>query len=151
MHTAKALEAIEASIMLFALPSPHIKHSPLVTCSLALAVMAQVSSCNNVLKPGSEVYAASRDRIRLGLGALKAQVSAWGLAKRSVKEVASVARELLSIPATRIKKLDTLREDTLREVNFEDMLSDEALVLVGSGVGSGDDLQYERFTASEVC
>jgi hypothetical protein len=146
MHTAKALEAIEASIMLFALPSPHIKHSPLVTCSLALAVMAQVSSCNHVLKPGSEVYAASRDRIRLGLGALKAQVSAWGLAKRSVKEVASVARELLCIPVAKMKEVKSVKE-----ANYEDMLSDEALVLVDSGVGSGDDLQYERFAANEVC
>lgn len=146
MHTAKALEAIEASIMLFTLPSPHIKHSPLVTCSLALAVMAQVSSCNHVLKPGSEMYDASRDRIRLGLGALKAQVSAWGLAKRSMKEVASVARELLSIPVTKVKEVDSLKN-----ISYEDMLSDEALVLVDSGVGSSDDLQYERFTASDVC
>jgi hypothetical protein len=80
------------------------------------------------------------------LGALKAQVSAWGLAKRSVKEVASVARELLSIPVATVKEVESLKE-----VTYEDMLSDEALVLVSSGVGSGDDLQYERFTASNVC
>lgn len=92
------------------------------------------------------MYAASRDRIRLGLGALKAQVSAWGLAKRSVKEVASVARELLCIPVAKMKEVKSVKE-----ANYEDMLSDEALVLVDSGVGSGDDLQYERFAANEVC
>jgi len=92
------------------------------------------------------MYDASRDRIRLGLGALKAQVSAWGLAKRSMKEVASVARELLSIPVTKVKEVDSLKN-----ISYEDMLSDEALVLVDSGVGSSDDLQYERFTASDVC
>ncbi|TVY32072.1 hypothetical protein LOCC1_G008423 [Lachnellula occidentalis] len=97
-HTAKCLEAIETSIMLFALPSPHIRHSPLVTCALALHVMAQVRACNHVLKAGSNSYEAGRDRIRLGLGALKAQVCAWGLAKRSVREVAGVAKELLGIP-----------------------------------------------------
>ncbi|TVY65503.1 hypothetical protein LSUE1_G007116 [Lachnellula suecica] len=143
MHTAKALEAIEASIMLFALPSPHIKHSPIVTCALALAVMAQVSSCNHVLKEGSEVYLASRDRIRLGLGALKAQVGTWGMAKRSVREVASVARELLSIPTV------ANVVETLNVVSYEEMLSDEALVLVDSGEGNGHDLQYERFTATD--
>lgn len=142
MHTAKALEAIESSVLLFALPSPHIKHSPIVTCALALAVMAQVSACNHVLKPGTKVYEASRGRIRLGLGALKAQVGAWGLAKRSVKEVAGVARELLGVPGVR-------SGERMKEVSYEAMLSDEALVLVDSGEGSGDELQYERFNANE--
>ncbi|TVY43791.1 hypothetical protein LSUB1_G003475 [Lachnellula subtilissima] len=117
-HTAKCLEAIETSIMLFALPSPHIKHSPLVTCALALQVMAQVSACNYVLKEGSNIYEAGRDRIRLGLGALKAQVCAWGLAKRSVREVAGVARELLGIP-TAVKAVGAKKD-----MSCDDMMDD---------------------------
>jgi hypothetical protein len=96
VHTAKALEAIEATIILFTLPSPYLKHSPIVTCALALAIMAQVSACNHVLD--GPAFKLGRERIRLGLGALKAQVNYWGLAKRSVREVVGVARELLSIP-----------------------------------------------------
>lgn len=99
VHTAKTLEAIEALIALFALPCSYAKHSPMYICALALAIMAQVSACNNVLRVGSLGFAASRERIRLGLGALKAGVDLWGLAGRSVKEVTSVARELLSITA----------------------------------------------------
>ena len=89
------------------------------------------------------MYEASRDRIRLGLGALKAQVCAWGLAKRSVREVAGVARELLSIRIT-VKEVENMKE-----VGYEEMMTDEALVLVDSGEGSGDDMQYERFRAVE--
>ncbi|XMA19980.1 hypothetical protein WAI453_012771 [Rhynchosporium graminicola] len=45
MHTARAIEALEASITSFALPGSNMKYSPLATCALALAVMAQVSAC----------------------------------------------------------------------------------------------------------
>jgi hypothetical protein len=94
LHTAKCLEAIESTIDLFALPTSYIKHSPLITCGLALAIMGQVSACNHVLVEGSESAAAGRDRVRLGLGALRAGMS-WGMAKRSVVEVAGVAKDLL--------------------------------------------------------
>ncbi|KAH7348755.1 hypothetical protein BKA65DRAFT_550820 [Rhexocercosporidium sp. MPI-PUGE-AT-0058] len=118
MHTAKALEALAASITLFALPGDNVKHSPIATCALALAVMAQVSACRFYRggargkeaedgrgegregreKRGAEnwkMYMEGRDRVRLGLGALRAGVRVWGLARRSVGEVVGVARELL--------------------------------------------------------
>lgn len=101
MHTAKALEALSTSITLFALPGENIKHSPIATCALALAVMAQASACR-LFSYGSggntgreRLYAEGRDRVRLGLGALRAGVRVWGLARRSVGEVVGVARELL--------------------------------------------------------
>jgi hypothetical protein len=101
IHTAKALEAIEAAIKLFALPSPYLKHSPVVTCALALAIMAQVSACNHVIRKGGNSYLAGRERIRLGLGVLKTHERYWGLARRSVAEVKNVARQLLASPVPR--------------------------------------------------
>lgn len=109
MHTRKALEAMQASILLFALPceTEAGKHSPLATCALALAVMAQVSACGFFMYGdgvgsgclgvggGERAYSEGRDRVRLGLGALRVGVKVWGLAKRSVGEVVGVARELL--------------------------------------------------------
>ncbi|PVH81223.1 hypothetical protein DL98DRAFT_416953 [Cadophora sp. DSE1049] len=108
MHTAKALEALSTSITLFALPGENIKHSPIATCALALAIMAQASACrlfSSGLGRGMEgrggnggrerLYTEGRDRVRLGLGALRAGVRVWGLARRSVGEVVGVARELL--------------------------------------------------------
>lgn len=79
-------------------------HSPIATCALALAVMAQVSACR-LFSCGTgdrgngrglrEKYEEGRDRVRLGLGALRAGVRVWGLARRSVGEVVGVARVLL--------------------------------------------------------
>jgi hypothetical protein len=112
LHTAKTLEATSAVIMMFALPTHMLKHSPLVICALALAVMSQVSACNHILnfsshsavteKPyKSEAYEHGRDRVRLGLGALKGATLVWGLARRSVQEVVGVSRELLAGDAGR--------------------------------------------------
>lgn len=95
-------------------------HSPIVTCALALSIMAQVSACNFVKgcsedgdsgegeregyedngfgkKLGGRSYESGRERIRLGLGALRSQRSVWGMAGRSVREVSGVARELLGV------------------------------------------------------
>ncbi|KAL2064043.1 hypothetical protein VTL71DRAFT_4537 [Oculimacula yallundae] len=112
MHTAKAIDALEASIVSFALPGDNVKHSPVATCALALAVMAQVGACRWYRDCGRwedgglstigddggcerKKYVEGRDRVRLGLGALRAGVRVWGLARRSVGEVVGVARELL--------------------------------------------------------
>ncbi|KAH9213043.1 hypothetical protein DL95DRAFT_463377 [Leptodontidium sp. 2 PMI_412] len=114
MHTAKALEALSTSITLFALPGDNVMHSPVATCALALAVMAQVGACRwygsgcGVGKRGRDGkeererderrergYREGRDRVRLGLGALRAGTKVWGLARRSLGEVVGVARELL--------------------------------------------------------
>lgn len=96
IHTAKTLEAIEASFLLFALPSSHLKHSPTATCALALTIMAQVSVCSHIWKQG-QMYTVGRDRVRLGLGAIRAAMGIWGMAKRSARELVSVSRELLSV------------------------------------------------------
>ncbi|EPE35717.1 Zn2/Cys6 DNA-binding protein [Glarea lozoyensis ATCC 20868] len=99
LHTAKALEAITASIALFALPAEVLKHSPLVSCALSLNVMALVSACNAVF--GAREYEVGRGRIRLGLGALRGLRGVWGMAGRSVGEVVGVARELLGVDGGR--------------------------------------------------
>ncbi|CAG8950842.1 hypothetical protein HYFRA_00003059 [Hymenoscyphus fraxineus] len=102
LHTSKSLEAIENSIKLFAITDKHLLHSPIVTCALALAVMAQVGACNLVVRGGGQFgkkgsYETGRERIRLGLGALRSQKGVWGMARRSVREVSGVARELLGV------------------------------------------------------
>ncbi|KAG9233266.1 hypothetical protein BJ875DRAFT_426183 [Amylocarpus encephaloides] len=144
-HTAKALEAINASILLFALPAPCIKHSPIVVCALALSVMAQVSACLNVLEQnegGGQGYEGGRERIRLGLGALRAQRGVWGMAGRSVREVVGVARELLGIGVRRGVPMLEMEGglEGYGEQSFVDMLADETLVLVDSGNRSREDI-----------
>jgi hypothetical protein len=89
------LEAAEAGIGLFTLPSPFTKHTPLVICGLTLAILSQVSACRFKLKgPG---YTAARDRVRLGLAAIKAMGEVWTIGSITVKEVQIIARETLSL------------------------------------------------------
>ncbi len=95
-HTVKTIEAVKASIGLFKLPSSLMKHSPLVICALALAIMAEVSAHNNVLNQ-ERLCLEARERIRLGLGVLKTYDTTWQLGRRSMSEVKAVARTLLGI------------------------------------------------------
>ena len=95
-HTTKALEAVEAVFELFALPSTYLKHSPIVTCSLALIIMAQVSACNHVFPQGDNSYIANRERVRMGLGLLKSHEKYWRMARRLANEVKGIARQLLA-------------------------------------------------------
>jgi hypothetical protein len=96
-HTQKTLEAIETCITLYSLPSPFIKHTPIIICGLAMAIMGQLSACTIGVEDGSGSGAA-RERVRLGIGALKAYDDAWALGKKTTEEVKIMARELLGIP-----------------------------------------------------
>lgn len=81
----------------------------------------------------------------------------WGMAKRSMREVAGVARCLLGItapsnsPLTSGSAVVRAEEDLGNATSFEDMLGSEALVLVDSGDDSGEDLSYMRFRAVDNC
>jgi hypothetical protein len=98
IHTAKTLEAIESTYKLFALPFPFIRHSPIVVCSLALTIMAQVSAYNHLAQKGNNDYMVQRDQVRLGLGVLRVHERYWGLAKRSMGEMKHIAKQMLLGP-----------------------------------------------------
>lgn len=94
-HTKKTLEAAEAAIALYALPCPIIHHTPLGICSISLSTMANISACAWVLK--GEDAARTRDRVRLGLGALKTLGEVWSASRRVERETKAVARGVFEI------------------------------------------------------
>jgi hypothetical protein len=94
-HTTKVLEAAEAGTGLFTLPSLVTTHSPLAICGLTLLVLAQISACRFKLK-GAD-YKAARDRVRLGLGAIKVLGEVWAIAQVTVGEIQIIARDVLSL------------------------------------------------------
>lgn len=94
-HTTKVLEAAEAGTGLFTLPSPFTTHSPLAICGLTLLILAQMSACRFKLK-GTE-YKAARDRVRLGLGAIKVLGEVWAIGHVTVGEIQVIARDVLSL------------------------------------------------------
>jgi hypothetical protein len=94
-HTTKVLEASEAGIGLFTLPSPFIKHTPLVICGVTLSILAQISACRFKLK--GPRYTAARDRVRLGLRAIKILGEVWAIGHITVREIQNIALETLSL------------------------------------------------------
>lgn len=90
MHTKKTLDAADAAISLYALPSPILFHSPLGLCGIALSLLAQLSGCCYVLHDVE--WKAVRDRIRLGLGCLKAFGEVWQASRRTERETKEIAR-----------------------------------------------------------
>lgn len=98
LHTKKTLEAAEAAINLYALPCPILNHTPLGICGLALSTLANLSACAYILS-GAEWY-RTRDRIRLGLGGLKAMGDIWQISKRTEKETKQIARSVFSLAKT---------------------------------------------------
>jgi hypothetical protein len=89
------LEAAEAGTGLFTLPSSFTTLSPLAICGLTLLILAQISACRFKLK-GAE-YKAARDRVRLGLGAIKALGEVWTIGQVTVDEIRVIARDVLSL------------------------------------------------------
>jgi len=95
LHTKKTLEAAEAAINLYALPCPILDHTPLGICGLAISTLANLSACAYILT-GAEWY-RTRDRIRLGLGGLKAMGEIWQVSKRTEKETKQIARSVFAL------------------------------------------------------
>lgn len=96
LHTKKTLEAAEAAINLYTLPCPILSHTPLGICGLALSTLANLSACAYILT-GPEWY-RTRDRIRLGLGGLKAFGEVWAVSRRTEKETKMIARSVFALP-----------------------------------------------------
>lgn len=94
-HTTKVLEAAEAGTGLLTLPLPFTTHSPLVICGLTLIMLAQISACP--LKQDGPDYKAGRERVRLGLAAIKALGQRWEIGATTLKEIQTIARHMLSL------------------------------------------------------
>ncbi|KAL7271926.1 hypothetical protein RUND412_005288 [Rhizina undulata] len=96
-HTAKAINAANTISKLITLPCPLIKHTPFFTCVITLGAIVHLSACSWLLT-GDEGFLA-KERIRLGVGALKTLEEVWSVAGCVLQQVKSVAREVFSLPA----------------------------------------------------
>lgn len=94
-HTTKVLEAVADAIGLFTVPTPFVSHSPLLICALTVSILAQLSACR--FKLTGTAYEAARDRVRLGLGVIKAFSEVWAVGIATVKELQIIAREMLRL------------------------------------------------------
>jgi hypothetical protein len=106
LHTKKTLEAAEAAINLYALPTSIINHTPLGICGIVLSTLANLSACAYILT-GSEWY-RTRDRVRLGLGCLKTFSEIWEVSRWTEKETKKIARTVFAMPRPGMERAGAL-------------------------------------------
>lgn len=119
MHTAKAITAANTIAKLITLPAPLIKHTPFFTCVITLAAIVHLSACSWLLT-GDEGYLA-KERIRLGVGALKTLGEIWGVADCVLMQVKGAARDVfaLQIPAGTQRSGIITEEEVFRFIDEE--------------------------------
>lgn len=98
LHTARCLKSIEAQIRLLALPIRQVTHTPFVVCMLATGTISLLAACKFYLS--DQRVAIARHQIRMSIGHLKLFANVWPQAERSLQEIQTIAREVLSQPSS---------------------------------------------------
>ncbi|KAJ5295351.1 hypothetical protein PENANT_c001G06278 [Penicillium antarcticum] len=91
-HAAKALRAANELSSLAAISSPVEKHTPLLTCGLALSCIVQLA----VIKAG-KMSDANRDRIGLNIGVLRSMGRTWAISKLTMQKIKAAARDVFAL------------------------------------------------------
>ncbi|KAK2867989.1 hypothetical protein FQN49_003265 [Arthroderma sp. PD_2] len=95
IHTSKVLLAVDKFNDLLTLPTTIISHTPFVICMIANTTIAHLSACKHLFR--DKTLQIERERIRLNMGALKTLSMYWPLGKRTYREMATIARDILSL------------------------------------------------------
>ncbi|EZF36235.1 hypothetical protein TMEN_8230 [Trichophyton mentagrophytes] len=95
IHTSKVLLAVDKFNDLLTLPTTIISHTPFVICMIANTTIAHLSACKHLYR--DKTLQIERERIRLNMGALKTLSMYWPLGKRTYREMATIARDILSL------------------------------------------------------
>lgn len=105
LHTAKILQAIERLTNMLTLPTSIGVWSPFIICIIATTTIAHLSACKFVLK--GEQLTVARERIRVAMGALESFAEVWPGGKRTVREIKTIARELLCLGSAATPEMST--------------------------------------------
>jgi hypothetical protein len=118
LHTARTIAAANNISKLVTLPTPIIKHTPFLTCVITLAAVVHLSACSWLLS-GDEGFLA-KERIRLGVGALRSLGGVWGVAGSVLKQVKGVAREVFRLKGGGGGQGVVSEEEVLRYIEEEE-------------------------------
>lgn len=94
VHTVRCLKAIEGQIRLMALPARPFHHTPFTICMIIAGTIPFLSACKFLFP--SERLAIARHQIRLSIGCLKALAAAWPQGVINIREVQTIAQEVLA-------------------------------------------------------
>ncbi|KAJ5770580.1 uncharacterized protein N7511_002631 [Penicillium nucicola] len=114
-HTTKALRAAKEITSLAAISSPVEKHTPFLTCALALSSIVQLA----VVKSG-QMSETGRDRIALNLGVLRSMGRTWAISKATMQKIKAVARDILALGTQ--QSVDLFDFTTLLDLNEQYLL-----------------------------
>lgn len=92
LHSVKLVRAADQLSNLAALPSPIKRHTPFMTCALAMSVMVHTAA--TLLVAGSDREESVKVRIQLGIGGLNMLSEVWPLARTVKKQVLDVYNEV---------------------------------------------------------
>jgi hypothetical protein len=95
VHTAKAIEAADRISNLITLPGDSLKHSPLFAVSVAESALVHLSAY--ILSTEAEQTSLIRDRVALGVGALKGVRLTWPLASGVLDTLRQASREVIAV------------------------------------------------------
>ncbi|TVY42317.1 hypothetical protein LSUB1_G003589 [Lachnellula subtilissima] len=91
MHGAKTIQSALDVTKLITLPTPLVKHTPFLTCAIALASIVHLAcwSASTLISDDDDL----KGQVRLGIGGLKAMAEIWPSAQRVLEQVTRVAQE----------------------------------------------------------
>ncbi|KAL2811988.1 hypothetical protein BJX63DRAFT_264702 [Aspergillus granulosus] len=93
MHTTKVLMAIDKMNALLTLPTHLTRHTPFIICMISNTAIAHLSAYKWVY--AGPRLSIERERVRLVLAVLKTLSENWPLGRRTYREVATIARDIL--------------------------------------------------------
>lgn len=99
------LQAIERLTNLLTVTSSGSVWSPFIICIIATTTIAHLSACKFVLK--GEHLSVARERIRVAMGVLGNFTKVWPGGRRTIREVKTIARELLGLGYARTPEMET--------------------------------------------
>lgn len=95
IHTTRCFGSIEAQVRLMTLPKRPFCHSPFTICMIVTGAIPFLSGCKFVLS-GAKL-AIAREQMRLIIGCLKSLATVWPQGARNVREIQTIAREVLGL------------------------------------------------------
>jgi hypothetical protein len=163
IHTAKILCAIERFTDLLTLPGRVLAHTPFTICMVATTTIGHLAACRYIFK--DEQLKVARERIRVAMGALEAMAEVWPRGKKVVREVKTVARELLSLEALadvgkqadgmRLSDIDApviVNQSPIVDTNFYTGMSQAGYYgFPDAGMDLGSDLSFDNNTYDVRC
>lgn len=136
IHTLRCLKSIEAQIRLMALPARPFCHTPFTICMMTAGTIPHLSACKFLFT--SERLEVARHQIRMSMGCLKEMATIWPQAAVHVRELQTIAQEVLGLSSKGSRVEPSIGRGTSDETD-----SGSSTAVNSSGVESGGAISFD--------